>query len=493
MKKLFLYVSMLAGLATCQRPDEVVQKELAPGQPPAHPTASAKVGADGIAGANWADERDNFANDWLILSGLNRTDNYATVQTTADKVYTGFQTLGINTVRLPLNPQTVLESWWGSYQGAIDKALGKNMKVILAVWENGSFAAGGRITDMTKFWNLWETVVSKYGANANVYFEPMNEPHGYSVPELKTFYSNWLSRFLTIPRGRIVLGGAGYCTDVNSIGADAQFNGCLLGYHNYGFFNPGIQTVNAWDVRFGQDLNYPSRTVVTEFGCPMTTGKNYTGPATDGEIAYLQSLTDVMNNRGIAAVYWPGLRTNDSYSLTTFNGTSLTLTNSSGLSRLRYAWSQQDSPGGPIPSFDATGYYRLVNRNSGIVLDVNQSSVANGASIIQWPWNAGNNQQWRIAGAGSGIFTITNRNSGKLLDVPGGSPAEGMALIQYQSTGGANQHWRITEVGGGYYRIVNRNSGLAVDVNGGATTNGAPIIQWPSNGGNNQQWQLIKL
>ncbi|MFD2934705.1 RICIN domain-containing protein [Spirosoma flavum] len=498
MNPFILYTLCLAGFASCHKPDQAGQNDLAPKEVLSTKAASSRLGVNSIAGANWADARDNFANDSLVLTGLSITDSYATVQSTSDKVVSGFQTLGINTIRLPLNPQTVLSPWWGSYQGAIDKAVSKNMKVIVAVWE-ASNSKDGRIDDVTKFWNLWQVVVNKYGSNPNVYFEPFNEPHGYSVTDLKSIYLDWLSRYPSVPRGRVVIGGAGYCTDVNSIGSDSQFDGCLLGYHNYAFFNTSITSVNGWDVKFGQDLIYPTRTIITEFGCPMTTGKNYTGSATDGELAYLQSITDVMNNRGIASVYWPGLRMKmdrtyiDSYSLTTFDGNALTVTNTTGLARLKYAWSLNDSPGGPFPSFDTGAYYRFVNRKSGKVLDVSQSSLSNGASIIQWPSNGGNNQQWNITSAGTGTFTLTNRNSAKVLDVTNASLAQGTALIQYQNNNGLNQQWRITDLGGGYYRIVNRESGLALDVNGSSTADGAGIIQWPSQGGTNQQWQLIKL
>jgi len=491
MKNSLILVGCLLVMVACQPPYDALKQENGT-KSGTTPSGPARMGINGIAGANWADQRDNFANDKLVLSGLSGNENYAGVQATADNVLSGFQNLGINTVRLPLNPQTVSSVYWDTYRGAIDKALSRNMNVILAVWENTSFAANGKITDYNQFWNLWQTVVARYGTTARVYFEPMNEPHGYSVTDLKALYADWLNRFSSVPRGRIILGGAGYCTDVNSIGSDAQFNDCLLGYHNYAFFNGNNKTVNDWDATFGRDLNYPTRTLVTEFGCPMTTGKNYNAlSGTDGEASYLQSITDVMNNRGIAGVYWPGLRTNDSYSLTTYNGTALTVTNPTGLNRLKYGWSLNPTSGGPTPTFNANAYYRLVNRNSGQVLDVNQGSVDNGAAIIQWHSNGGTNQQWQLGSLNNNVG-LTNRNSGKRLDVPNASTDPGKALIQYQNNNGTNQEWIITDVGTGYYRLINRNSGLALDVNQASTVNGTAIIQWPSNGGTNQQWQLVQ-
>ncbi len=45
---------------------------------------------------------------------------------------------------------------------------------------------------------------------------------------------------------------------------------------------------------------------------------------------------------------------------------------------------------------DGSGYYELVNRNSGDLLSVNGASTANGASIIQGTDQYGTNQQWSI-------------------------------------------------------------------------------------------------
>ena len=42
------------------------------------------------------------------------------------------------------------------------------------------------------------------------------------------------------------------------------------------------------------------------------------------------------------------------------------------------------------------GYYEITNRNSGMSLDVNGGSTANGAGVIQWPYNGGRNQQWQV-------------------------------------------------------------------------------------------------
>lgn len=493
----FIVFLLSIGLLQCTKDNVTPEK---PSNPESTDTNTRAVGAAGIAGVNWADGRDNFVDGWVIPSGLTASDNNATVTAKANAILSGFQTnlQGCNTVRLPINPPSVLESWWTSYYGAIDAATGRNMNVILACWESAS-SRNGLIDNTTTFWQMWDVVIARYGSNSRVFFEVFNEPHGYSQTDLGNIYAQFLSRYPSVPRGRIMLGGTGYSENVTGIGADSRFTSCLLALHNYAFWNTSRTTVSAWESDWRSRMgSYASRTVVTEYGAAMTTGKNYIGAVNnDHEIAYIQGSTNVFRNDGVASVYWPGLRDGDSYAIQNRGGSgtniTLTTTNASGVQRIRYGWGENVSGGGGGgPVFNPSAYYRIVNRNSGKVADVNGGSTANGAQVIQYTWGGGNNQQWQIIDNGGGYFRIINRNSGKAMDVSGASTANGANVIQYTWNGGNNQQWQIIDNGGGYYRIINRNSSQALDVNGSSTANGATIIQWPWNGGNNQQWQIIQ-
>jgi endoglucanase len=180
--------------------------------------------------------------------------------------------------------------------------------VILAYWE-GSSSRDGLVDNTTQFSNMWQAVVTKYGNNNNVYFEIFNEPHGYSATDLNNLYANWLNTYASVPDERVLLDGVGYAQDVNAVGADSRLTGCLLSYHNYTWFDNNKTTVGDWEAAV-QSINYPTRTIITEFGIPMTNGKNYLGASgTDREIAYYQGITNRAMARSIGTVYWPGLRT----------------------------------------------------------------------------------------------------------------------------------------------------------------------------------------
>jgi hypothetical protein len=294
-----------------------------------------------------------------------------------------------------------------------------------------------------------------------------------------------------LARRRVILDGAGYATDVNAIGADNRFDGCLLSFHFYTWFD-NKQTISDWELPVSS-LNYPERTIMTEYGVPMTNGKNYLGyPGSDQEITYLQGMTSQLHDRGVGSIYWPGLRTGDSYSMFNFDGNSLQVNNSSGLTRLQYAWGS-----GAVDPLYATFvpgvYYKILNRNSSKSLDVSGASTSNGGNIIQWDYSGGANQQWAITSVGDGYFSVVNKNSTKALDVNGASVVAGTSIIQWDYSGNTNQQWRIYDIGFGCYKLYNKNSMQALDVNGGSSSNGAQVIQWYWNAGTNQQWKISGL
>ena len=483
-------VIAITGLLYSCKKDPQKNEPIVPAGPIVFAPASSTASAD-FKGVNWADTRDNFADDELVLSGNAAADDYATIQTKAGTILTGFQNVGANTVRIPINPSTVLSARWKTYKGAIDKASELGMKVVIAYWE-GSSSKDGLIDNTFSFWKMWDTVTTAYNAKGNVYFEVFNEPHGYNLTDLKNVYASFLSRYSRLPKARTVLDGAGYATDVNGVGDDTRFDSCLLSFHFYTWFDNNKKTTADWE-QVVLSLKYPARTVVTEFGVPMTNGKNYvSAPGTDAEITYLQGMTNAMHDLQIGGIYWPGLRNGDSYGMFALSGSIIVPNNASGLSRLRYAWKAEEVAQ-PYASFVSTTDYKVLNKKSGKSLDVNNSSLNDGGTIIQWDYWGSNNQQWKFNALGNGYFSIVNKNSGKTLDVDSASIAAGKNIVQWGYAANTSQQWQVIDIGFGYYKIINKKSSLSLDINGQSTTNGGNAIQWHWNGGTNQQWNISGL
>ena len=120
-----------------------------------------------------------------------------------------------------------------------------------------------------------------------------------------------------------------------------------------------------------------------------------------------------------------------------------------------------------------SGYYEIVNKNSGMVLEVSGESTNDGVNVDQWIGNGGANQQWTLSSLGSGYYEIINKNSGLALEVYGFGTTNGANVDQWSYGGGYNQQWTVTSLGNGCYGITNRNSGKVLDLAGWSLFNGA--------------------
>lgn len=445
-------------------------------------------------GMNWAQPGDNFSKSPLVIDGLASTDSYATVQAKANALYDDMQSsLGINTIRLPINTHTISSAWWNNYRGAIDAATARGWKVILAYWEDGA-ASGGRVSNLAAYNAMWSTVISQYGSNNLVYFEPMNEPHGYSPTDWRNFAANWLSTHSAAVRGRVLIGGTGYSNDLREVCSDPRFSDTLFSFHHYAFFF-GTNTYDGWRSSVINRLgNCASRAVVTEFGAPMNSGLNYRDPnSTNNFVRHIRALTQVMRENAMGGSYWPALGGKpgaigyDWYSMFAKSGTgtdlNLALRNPNGGVRLRYAFGDAVSGDGGI------GTGSLINQNSGKCADIAGGSTANGAEVTQYTCGAGANQRWSLRDVGNGYYQFVSGLTGKCLDVIGASNADGAKVAQYTCSSGSNQQWQLRAVGL-YFQLVARHSGKCLDVPAGSTENSTRLKQYECNTGTNQRWTI---
>jgi Ricin-type beta-trefoil lectin domain/Cellulase (glycosyl hydrolase family 5) len=455
-------------------------------------TLPAHAATNQFHGVNWANPNDNFVTGDLVPVGLSTADSYATTYTKATAILKGFQSLGANTVRLPFNAATTSGSWWNSYIGAMDAASALGMNVVVAPW-----LQNGTVSDTTSFYQMWDTMINKYGGNSHFYFDIMNEPWAYSATNLTNFEAAWLARYPSLPRGRVIVPGLYSDNNLCAVGADSRLSGTLLSIHIYGMFGTSFPTEAGWVTDFENNLcGYASRAVLTEFGVPMNTGANYDGPR-DGnnDLSYMYGITDTVRNLGMGSILWTGVKQatqtvgpgpceNASCAITSLNGSgtnlSLSVTNQSGLDRLQYGWGGGTTPT-PTPTSGGgggtTGVLRGVGSNR--CLDVPGVTTANGTLLQIYDCNGGANQQWTSLSNGELQVYGT-----KCLDVPGFSTTPGTKVQIWDCNGGTNQQWTLNSNG----TVVGRGSGLCLDVTGAGTANHTAVDIQTCNGGSNQKW-----
>jgi broad specificity phosphatase PhoE len=117
-----------------------------------------------------------------------------------------------------------------------------------------------------------------------------------------------------------------------------------------------------------------------------------------------------------------------------------------GVSTAPGARLQQWTGGGGLnQQFDflssAEGYYRVRARHSGLVLQV--AGTAAGADVTQQPDSGSAAQQWRVVDHGGGVVSLVNRLSGLALDVWEASPDNGARISQWTYTGNSNQRFQL--------------------------------------------------
>ncbi|GAA0366716.1 hypothetical protein GCM10009530_15680 [Microbispora corallina] len=141
-------------------------------------------------------------------------------------------------------------------------------------------------------------------------------------------------------------------------------------------------------------------------------------------------------------------------------------------------------------------YYNIWTYTSSgqiLVLDVSGGSQSPNAGVLTYGWNGGYNQDWAFVGRPgmSGWYEIVNRNSGQCLSIRNNSTAAGEILVQYPCFGGDNQLWYLGGVSlNTTYYIRSLRSNLYVDVQSAYAWWGGTIDQWYYNGARNQQFWL---
>lgn len=139
--------------------------------------------------------------------------------------------------------------------------------------------------------------------------------------------------------------------------------------------------------------------------------------------------------------------------------------------------------------------FQIVSAQNGTsVLDVYQSSTANGTKVELWSANSPvtSNQEWVPISLFNGYYKIASKmDTTKVLEVANASTASGTQIDINSYSGATNQQWKIVPLGNGYCSLSPANaSSSALDLYASQTANGTKIELWSSNSPatTNQEW-----
>ena len=139
--------------------------------------------------------------------------------------------------------------------------------------------------------------------------------------------------------------------------------------------------------------------------------------------------------------------------------------------------------------------YRIVNMNSGKILEVGGYSKVNGGLVQQWDYVGIPSQQWQLVPTYQSYFKLINVGSGLALSIPDPLTQTGIQLQQYTYMGTNNQQWLFDEISplsaGARYRITSRSNGRSIEIAGFSNNELAALVQWQVvNTSSSQIWDV---
>jgi hypothetical protein len=268
-------------------------------------TGGTVAGGTGVASfhcVNWADNRDNFVDGHLLMSGITSdTDTYDGVTTKANIVVGAFTDLiKANSFRMPINEPTALDPWWNSYKAAIDVGTAKGMKVIIGFWAKDKNI--GKPVDNTRWYAMWKVVIDAYVNNPLVFYDIHNEPHGFTPALWVTQVNGWLAQFPNVPRQQIIVAGSGWDDNVGSVASN--WPDLMMEIHNYA--NNGPTTTAGWKSNLLNRLgNAVSRTIVGEWAGQLA-GDFTTGVEGNADKSFIVGTANTIYDNKMGSCWWAG-------------------------------------------------------------------------------------------------------------------------------------------------------------------------------------------
>ena len=143
-----------------------------------------------------------------------------------------------------------------------------------------------------------------------------------------------------------------------------------------------------------------------------------------------------------------------------------------------------------------SGNFKIMNRNSGKYLDLDNNKTDNNTAIVQFDDEGVEaSQTWTFTEVmtGKGVYSICsydNKNRG--MDVLNSSKDNGTQVQLYDYLGNPHQQFILYDCGEGYYQLVARNSGKVVEIPNSSQGNGDWIKIYDNNGTHTQQWAVVE-
>ena len=132
--------------------------------------------------------------------------------------------------------------------------------------------------------------------------------------------------------------------------------------------------------------------------------------------------------------------------------------------------------------FNERSFYMLINRATGLAMDVEDRSIINNSNIMLAAQDIyAMHQVWRMDDIGDGVYNLVNAHSDKVVRDAGSN-------VQQERDGKSNTHrWKIEAVGDHYFKLTNVGRKTVLTADGTNVTGAA------DNGSESQQWRILEV
>ncbi len=142
-------------------------------------------------------------------------------------------------------------------------------------------------------------------------------------------------------------------------------------------------------------------------------------------------------------------------------------------------------------TLDPNKCYKIVNKNSGKLLDVFEAKMGNNVPIIQYSLNGGSNQKWQFSTIPNGFVKIKARHSSKYIAC--NDDKENAPVYQSDYSEGGTKDWKLECTDNGYYRIMHKKSGKYLSTKDNSKLDKAEIVIKNWNNSDAQKWKIEEV
>lgn len=226
-------------------------------------------------------------------------------------------------------------------------------------------------------------------------------------------------------------------------------------------------------------------------------GQHYIFTSSNGCEEFVRGLSYFARINGLWDEYYPWLKANAQASWdhrrTDYNITWPNWNENSPIENLKSMKSIGSLVIQQVTAIRPVGQSELKNAASSLSLNVEGNSTADGAKLVQWPYEGGSNSHFTFTHhPDSGYCQIVSVRSGKDVAVQSASTANGAKISQWPHGTSSNDLWLPALTIRGNYSFVNKRSGKFLQNPGLSLTQGTQMDQWSYSGGREQRWQVIR-